>query len=828
MKNSEISVDYRALVSRADIAYFSPTTESAEGLPIGNGRMGTLIWTANNSLNMQINRVDVFAQNSYSESGTDYCGGCGKIEVDFGEPVFKPAKNFEEYLSVYEGLLTISGDLVKAEAFAWNEEDVIVVRINDERKNPLPININLRMLRPAANRKTRYHKANSTFCQRDDKIILLQEFSEKEFFCSSVVEIGVVGRRTAVRKNRETIFLTVEPGSEPFTILISTFQSFDRNKDIISEAMSKLEAAGKLGFEEMLSETRAWWKSFWEKSFLHLHSSDGVADFVERCYTYHLYLMASSSRGKFPPKFNGMLWTTNGDEREWGAQYWLWNEEAMYYPLFAANHLELTDPYFDMYSGMLDNAKVAARQRWKSKGIFIPETVAFDGPEVLPEEIAGIFRAVLLGKLSYDKMPEKFCIFGNSKSGFSHIGNIFLSEQQWAWISHIVSGAAELGLQYWQRYQLTGDTEWLRNRAYPMIKGAVEFYRNFPKMKKEEDGFYHLYNTNVHETFWGVKDSIFDLAAIRGAIPLAIRASEILGVDEDLRPKWRELLEKLAPYPLNEEEGSAFGLGPGTWAACRKPTATGKMNVEQVWLAPVLFEDWTLETEDEIMSRTAQLTYENLPARKMLLEGVRVAGWSRIAVFSSRMGREDDLEILLPTFLATTLNGCPNALFRGEGVQAMCPENLGLASYALQEALLQSLPPKPGEVPVIRLYPAWPKSWDAQFSLLARGGFMVTSEFKRGKVQFVGIKSLLGEECLLRNSWPGSAVDIYRNGRYSEELSGELLEFSTVKNEEIIIVPKGKNITDLKVRVAPSRGTGIWELKHRIADKELNIIVGKR
>jgi hypothetical protein len=32
--------------------------------------------------------------------------------------------------------------------------------------------------------------------------------------------------------------------------------------------------------------------------------------------------MASSSRGKFPPKFNGMLWNTGGDLRSWGAQHW--------------------------------------------------------------------------------------------------------------------------------------------------------------------------------------------------------------------------------------------------------------------------------------------------------------------------------------------------------------------------------------------------------------------------------------------------------------------------------------------------------------------------
>jgi len=37
---------------------------------------------------------------------------------------------------------------------------------------------------------------------------------------------------------------------------------------------------------------------------VHLHSADGVADRVEENYTYYLYVMASSSRGKFP-EFRG-------------------------------------------------------------------------------------------------------------------------------------------------------------------------------------------------------------------------------------------------------------------------------------------------------------------------------------------------------------------------------------------------------------------------------------------------------------------------------------------------------------------------------------------
>ena len=73
-----LDVDYGALVSRADLAYDRPVSRGEEGMPLGNGRMGSLVWTAPTALRLQINRVDVFgsncATNSFPERNTDYCG----------------------------------------------------------------------------------------------------------------------------------------------------------------------------------------------------------------------------------------------------------------------------------------------------------------------------------------------------------------------------------------------------------------------------------------------------------------------------------------------------------------------------------------------------------------------------------------------------------------------------------------------------------------------------------------------------------------------------------------------------------------------------------
>jgi hypothetical protein len=60
------ALDPRATIARADLDYLTPATRSEEGMPVGNGRMGGLVWTSPSVLKFQINRVDVFAMHASS------------------------------------------------------------------------------------------------------------------------------------------------------------------------------------------------------------------------------------------------------------------------------------------------------------------------------------------------------------------------------------------------------------------------------------------------------------------------------------------------------------------------------------------------------------------------------------------------------------------------------------------------------------------------------------------------------------------------------------------------------------------------------------------
>ena len=852
--SSLLTLSYRKLLERADLSYDRPAARSEEGIPVGNGRMGSLVWTVPDALKFQINRVDVYGNDSYTNSfferHSDYAGGCSFVDIEFGdlgEDVF-PATGFSQRLSVYDGWLELNGKGVTARVLAWPAKDVMAVEINDRRETPEPIKINLRMLRSAsqyfgpeletfaANHsvavQTRSHRATSQLQIKGDKIILTQEFREGDYLNRSAVAIGAVGRRAKPKFANDTeLRLTAWPGRGPLVVLIASAASFDPKEDIVASALDQLETASQKSFSELAKETSDWWNVFWSRSFVHLHSDDGVADYVEQHYNYFLYLMGASSRGKFPPKFNGMLWNTDGDLRTWGGQHWFANLSCYYEALPATNRLELLDPVFAMYFGMREASAVAARQQWGSEGIFIPETVFFNGLEKLPEEIAQEMREMYLLRKPWEERSARFREFAGAKHPHSSRWN-WIERGNWVegrWVTtergagpygpvtHILGTTAKVAYLFWRRYEYTLDLEWLRSRAYPMLKGAAEFYRHYPNLKKSVDGKYHIHHVNSNESVWGAQDTDEDLSALRGLLPAAIRAAEILNEDADLRSAWREFLNNLAPLPTSDHPDALKRndyKGPRVFVRGLRPAIrAGSAFLPDSNSLPMWFFDLChLESQDQKMLETAAATFSAY-FRDGVTEATPVSVLSKLAIAASAIGRADAVRFLIPNQVRvlrrereTAYRGggvLANRMTLREGPQALDAQRLGRAAESLHLALLQSAPPNPGGDPVIRVFPSWPKEWDASYTLLARGAFLVTSTIERGRIGFVELVSQAGAECRLRNSWGESEVTLYRDGKKSENLRGSLLRFPTRKGERIVVVLSGDTPQAYR-RVIPS------------------------
>jgi hypothetical protein len=338
-----------------------------------------------------------------------------------------------------------------------------------------------------------------------------------------------------------------------------------------------------------------------------------------------------------------------------------------------------------------------------------------------------------------------------------------------------MSTTAKISYLYWLHYAYSLDQDWLRTSGYPMIKDTAEFYRSFPNLYKAVDGKYHIRYVNNLESIWGGSDAPEELSAMYEMLPVAIRASEILGLDAELRPLWKEVLDNLTPIP-------ASALEPGEY-----------------------YDLCNVGTEDKTLFENVLAAYHKRNASDVS-EKTTVRVLSRTAVMAANLGLADDVKFLIPAQIRSVkedncdppgsgesgLGVLRNRLMLREGPGAIECERLGLASHALQNALLQSVPPAPGKEPVNYIFPAWPKEWDAQFTLAARDAFLISASMQDGQIEFVEVHSQKGGQCRVENPWPNVEATLYRNGKLAENVSGVLLAFSTVTGETITMVPKGK------------------------------------
>ena len=810
------------IVSAGDIVLNRPCRRREGGMPIGNGVMGTLVWTTPDSIGMQINRVDVYANNSATNSfpqrHTDYGYGCGYVDLDFSGYGSRPFQDgaLKQHLNIFDGGLKIEGEGITCTLFALREYDAILVRVRDDRDTSSDRAVRIRMLR-APKVVTRSHIAVSQLHCSEDVIYLSQEFTEDAYRCSSALGVAVAGCEAQIRPLDDTqIELIVETGAKDYTVFIATGAAFDAPDKPMSAVAGQISKIKTLDPEQLSQSTASWWHDYWERGYIDVQSESGEAEIIQSHYMYFLYLMASSSwGGDYPPNFGGMLWSTEGDMRSWGVQQW-WNNLSLYYrELFASNRLELLDPLFAMYFGMYDAAEMAARQQWDSKGIFIPETVWFNGLAELPEDIAKEMQDLYLFRKPWNDHSEKFMQFAHLKhphsSRWNWKGVGEYVDGRWSFpergpgpcgpVVHIFESNAKIAYLFWRRYEYTLERGWLENRAYPMVKGVAEFFRNYPHFGLEDDGKYHIRNVNNSEGVMAAKDAIEVITAMHGIFAVAVKAAEILDVDGELRETWTDIMHNLAPLPTsdhpdalmkNEHEEEPF------WVCGLAPAMSSH---DYVPVSPLLYFDlYSLERAevDPAFMRIAQVTYRKRFPKGITPDTPIHVMWP-FAILAARLGLAGDwrqaalnqieakfAENDFCYFEDTGRDGVlDNRMTLREGVNALGAERLGNAAFSLQLALLQDAPPGPGGEPTVRLFRAWPEGWNASFKLRGRGGFIIRAKIQDDIIGPIQVASEIGGVFRIRNPWNEVRVALTKNGTDMGLIDGDVLVIETIAGDEI-------------------------------------------
>ncbi|MCX6229103.1 MAG: DUF5703 domain-containing protein [Bacteroidia bacterium] len=826
--SSMITMDYAAYLAPVDLNYTKPSLP-IEGMPVGNGKMGSLVWIdqSGSSIHLNIGRNDVFYRGSATATWTqdthlDGNSKVGHVVINFPEKPFATKAN--QHLDTYNGYERIQGQDVSAKIVAWEDKDVFAIEITDNRPNPKPIEISLNRVRPDTIQNL--YNFKSTYSNQNNQILLYQIASEKcntgitenDFYNSSACVLAIQGRKGTIKENQ----FTVEAGKGTFTVYIGSSAGMNSTTDVKSSASAQVDAAMKSHFENILSSNQEKWHQFWQKSFIYLPQTHNQTfdKSLDQHWLYYLYCMNTCERGDYPINANGGIFNVQDGYQMWGSMYWWFNSSRQTLtPVFEqANHPELADPYFKMLSSQFAKNSKAAVQQWGTSkdAVYIQETFPFDGPEILPDTIA----QDLLNTLVYKKeQTERLKKFDDKRSGWESRWSI--AHRIGGYHSHLLYNTAEAAQWYWERYEYTKDLNWLREKAYPMLKGTAELYRTHPLTKKEADGKYHTNNLGWAETFWGgLRDGVNDLASIRGIFPVAIKAAKMLHVDSDLVPLWQEMLDNIAPYP-NSSTLYAVGVlhkaGKDAYAIGARPDTKGKGPAGSEHDPRMMM----VNIYDMVNTETKLTDPESWQTAMKTLEGLKVAErfanstyegeiLSRFYGEMAKMGSVEWVKKCQDAYLKywnSILNRYPNHMRRYDvNEQSLVvdwqPE--GTLTEGLSASLLQSGATSPGGVPILRVFPAWPKEQDASFSLKAKGGFLVTSSIKNREVNFIEINSTLGGFCTIRNYWGNGSVDLYRNKVKSETLTGDLLVFKTNQDENIVLVNKGVNPSNVKVNLKPA------------------------
>jgi alpha-L-fucosidase 2 len=288
------------------------------------------------------------------------------------------------------------------------------------------------------------------------------------------------------------------------------------------------------------------------------------------------------------------------------------------------------------------------------------------------------------------------------------------------------TGGAWLTWHLWDHYLFSGDKEFLAKRAYPALKGASQFFVDFlipdPKTGR-------LVTNPSHSPEQGPLNAgpAMDMQLIRACFDATIEASQILGVDGDFAAKLRDTRAKLVP----DQVGKHGQLQE--WA-----DDLDQPNNNHRHMSPL----WGLYPGDQFTPENAKI----FDAAKVLLKwrGDGSTGWSyawRIPLWARAYDgdfayRQLWLQLAKRTF--------PNLFDKCGPFQV--DGNFG-ATGGLVELVLQSHRRVPGtRTPIVQLLPALPASWQtgAITGLRARGGFEVDLAWEAGKLKQATLRGTLG------------------------------------------------------------------------------------
>ena len=334
-----------------------------------------------------------------------------------------------------------------------------------------------------------------------------------------------------------------------------------------------------------------------------------------------------------------------------------------------------------------------------------------------------------------------------------------------------VDKAAEVGLlpwachNLWLIYRHKMDDTLLRGKLFPVLKQAINYYLHF--VYKGEDGKFHLPATYSPE-YGSAEDCNFDLALLCWGCRTLLDITGRLNINDPLIPRWKETLAELTSFPV--EQGNGLMIGKDV------PYAFSHRHYSHLLAAyPLYLINRESAEEYKLIEKSLYYWQSKAGAHR----GYSSTGASSIAAALGK-GNEalDYLNKLFDTYLSV------NTLYRESGPVIETPLS---AAQSIHDMLLQSWGGK------LRIFPAVPDLWKdlAYKDLRAEGAFLITACRANGQTEFISIKSLAGEPCVLVTDIHQPVFSGKRNFNV-RVLPDRSYQIDLKKSEEVIIYPQDK------------------------------------